>query len=184
MYQARFAARKSGYDKAPLTVYELSDFQCPYCRAFALEVFPALDSLYVRTGLVRWVFLHFPARRSHPNALRAAEFSMCAASADEFWPMHDLLFETQPEWEKLPNPDAHFESLADKLGLDRNETATCLADPNIRLDIEQDLVYPRRLRIGGVPSFIANGRLMTQGARPVSEFRAVIDSALAASARR
>ena len=34
------------------------------------------------------------------NAAAAAEFAMCAAKADKFWPVHDLLFQYQSQlWE-------------------------------------------------------------------------------------
>ena len=37
------AARTKGSPSAPVTVYEMSDFQCPYCRQHAVDVFPLLD---------------------------------------------------------------------------------------------------------------------------------------------
>ena len=44
------------YDKpAPM-----SHFQCPYCAQFAQDVFPSIDSAYVRTGLVQWVYVNLP----------------------------------------------------------------------------------------------------------------------------
>src|SRR3954469_20886862 len=48
--------RTKGSAGAPVTVYEMSDFQCPYCRQFALETFPQIDREYIATGKVRWVF--------------------------------------------------------------------------------------------------------------------------------
>ena len=48
------AARTKGVATAPVTIYEMSDFQCPYCRRFSLETFPALEREYVATGKVRW----------------------------------------------------------------------------------------------------------------------------------
>jgi protein-disulfide isomerase len=42
--------RSKGSPKAPVTVYEMSDFQCPYCRQFALETFPRLEQDYIRAG--------------------------------------------------------------------------------------------------------------------------------------
>ncbi len=68
-------ARTKGRADAPVTVYEMADFQCPACRLFAVTVLPALDSEYVRTGKVRWVFINLPLTSIHPNAVAAAEAS-------------------------------------------------------------------------------------------------------------
>src|SRR2546430_1843609 len=53
------AARAKGRSDAPVTVYEMSDFQCPYCRAFALTTMPLLEKEYVQTG---------KARSAHPRS--------------------------------------------------------------------------------------------------------------------
>jgi len=45
--------RAKGASSAPITVYEMSDFQCPYCRRFALETFPVIEKEYISTGKVR-----------------------------------------------------------------------------------------------------------------------------------
>ena len=47
-------------------------------------------------------FLHFPITQIHPNAGNASVAAICAAEQGKFWPMHDLLFATQQNWEKLP----------------------------------------------------------------------------------
>src|SRR5436853_5515605 len=80
-YQARFAPRTRG--SGPVTVYELFDFQCPFCRSFALHTFPIVDSLYMRTGKIRWVIVYNPLPR-HRNARFAAEVMTCAGRAGKF----------------------------------------------------------------------------------------------------
>src|SRR5437763_1186834 len=73
------AARAKGRSDAPVTVYEMSDFQCPYCRAFALTTMPLLEKEYVQTGKVRFVYINLPLTTRHANAAAAAELAMCAA---------------------------------------------------------------------------------------------------------
>src|SRR2546428_6601166 len=67
------AARSKGSATAPVTVYEMADFQCPACRMFTVTVMPAVDSEFIRTGKVRWVFINLPLPSIHPNALAAAQ---------------------------------------------------------------------------------------------------------------
>ena len=72
-------ARMKGADDAPVTVLEVSDFQCPYCRDFWQDVLPVLEREYIDTGKIRFVFLNLPLPTAHPNAPAAHEFAMCAA---------------------------------------------------------------------------------------------------------
>ncbi|NJD09772.1 MAG: hypothetical protein FIB01_04775 [Gemmatimonadetes bacterium] len=43
-------SRAKGEKGATVTVMEVSDFQCPFCGQFAREVYPRIDSAYVKTG--------------------------------------------------------------------------------------------------------------------------------------
>src|SRR5262245_9584721 len=97
-------ARTKGSPSAPVVVYEMSDFQCPFCRRHAIETFPVLEREYIRTGKVRWIFINFPLTSIHPNAVAAASFAMCAAKHEKFWPAHDILFTHQEVWGPLKNP--------------------------------------------------------------------------------
>jgi protein-disulfide isomerase len=179
-YRPEFAARTRGSRRAPVTVYELSDFQCPFCRRFASETFPHLDSAYIRTGKVRWVFLNHPARRAHKNADRAAQFALCAGEQRRFWPMHDELFAGQAAWGPLEQPDSALHAVAAAVGANRARMDACVAKDGTRASVVADGAFARRLGIGGVPAFVVDGRMVAQGARPLEVFTAVLDSVLAA----
>ena len=180
---AALAVRSRGAATAPVTVYEMSDFQCPFCRRFALEVFPALEEEYVRTGRVRWVFVNFPLTSIHPNAEPAAELAMCAARAGGFWPVHDLLFRHQATWAPLENPAPFFLSLADSTRVPRAAIAGCLERGEARPEVEQDAQGAARTGARSTPSFYIEGGLL-RGAHPVEVFRGILDSILAAKRRQ
>src|SRR5260370_35049391 len=84
------AARAKGRPDAPVTVYEMSDFQCPYCRAFALTTLPVLAREYVQSAKVRLVYIALPLPTIHANAPAAAEGALCVARQHQFWPIQDL----------------------------------------------------------------------------------------------
>jgi protein-disulfide isomerase len=169
------AARTKGRPEAPVTVYEMSDFQCPYCRAFALTTLPVLEREYVTTGKVRFVYINLPLASLHRNAVAAAEAALCAASQRRFWPMHDLLFRHQDEWATLADPRPSLLALGDSAGLDHAPFAACVSTGTTAAAVRSDAELAQRSGAVSTPSFYIEGGLL-QGAAPVEVFRLVLDS--------
>jgi protein-disulfide isomerase len=167
--------RTKGSASAPVTVYEMSDFQCPYCRQFALETFPQLDREYVATGKVRWVFINFPLTSIHAHAAAAAQVALCAANQRGFWPMHDLLFRNQERWAPQEEPGPFFLSLADSAKLSKPAMLACLKAPETLEAVKADAEGAARSGAGSTPTFYIEGGLL-EGALPVKVFRQVLDS--------
>jgi len=169
------AARSKGKPTAAITIYEMSDFQCPYCQAFTLETMPLLEREYIATGKVRLVYVNLPLASVHKNATLAAEVAMCAAAQGRFWPMHDLLFRNQPHWAELAAPRPFFFGLADSAGLDHARLTRCLASPATAALVKEDGERARRSGANSTPTFYIEGGLL-EGAAPITAFRAVLDS--------
>jgi protein-disulfide isomerase len=169
------SARAMGSPTAPITVYEMSDFQCPFCRRHALETWPAIEREYVATGKVRWVFLNYPLTSLHPNAAAAAQFAMCAADAGKFWPVHDLLYQHQETWAPLKDPAPYLITLADSVGIPRDRMLACLQSPKAREAVEADAAGAARAGATSTPSFYIEGGMIA-GAYPIGVFRQVLDS--------
>lgn len=169
------ASRSKGAPTAPVTVYEMSDFQCPYCRKHALEVFPTIEREYLQTGKVRWVFINLPLVSIHANALPAAELAMCAARLGKFWPVHDLLFQHQETWAPLKEPGPFLLSLADSVKLPRAPLVKCLESETARAEIQAEAQGSERAGAASTPTFYIEGGLLT-GARPTELWREVLDS--------
>lgn len=173
--QDPLAARTKGQADAPVTVYEMSDFQCPFCRRFALETFPTIEREYIATGKVRWIFVNYPLTQLHPNAVAAAEFGLCAARQGAFWPAHDRLYADQERWASLRDPGAYFLSLAKPLGLDDKALLACLQSGTARATVQQDAEGAVRSGATATPAFYIEGGIM-EGAQPIGVFRTVLDS--------
>jgi len=166
-----------GDPKAPVTLVEFSDFQCPYCSRHVAETGPQIDAMYVATGQVLHVFRNFPLD-IHPNAQPAAKAAYCAGqqAPKYFWGMHDWLFANQNTWSSDQAAASQFRSQALALGVDGAEYDTCLGDPATEARIQQDLDDGMNMGIQGTPAFFVNDWFIS-GAYPFSEFQDKISKA-------
>lgn len=163
---------------APIVIVEFSDFQCPYCLRHHTDTQPALDSNYVDTGKVRFIFKHFPLAM-HPQAPAAGVAAECASDQGQFWEMYDLLFETVDAW-SVADPSPVFVDLAAQLGLDTDAFSACLADPAVAQRVAADQADGAQF-VQGTPTFIllyGDGGRIIPGALPLETFAAELDSIL------
>jgi len=177
------ATRSKGSVSAPVTVYEMSDFQCPFCKRFTEQYFPSLEKEYIATGKVRWIFINLPLVSLHPNAVPAAEFAMCAAREDKFWPAHDLLYRRQEVWAPLKNPAAFLLSLADSLKIPRARIAPCREKAETRALVRSDSEGAVKAGAGSTPTFYIEGGLLA-GAYPPEVWRPILDSVIRVKSRK
>lgn len=177
--EAADAARRKGADDAPLRIVEISDFECPFCAEFHRNSWPLIDSVYVRGGYVRYLWISFP-NSNHPRAWPAVEAAFCAGAADRFWEMHHVLFERQEEWAAAEDPHAHFLDYAGRAGVERDSFAACLRNDQVAPLQLSDYESALRSGITSTPFFVVGDSVAIQGAVPRERFRSVVDSVLAA----
>jgi protein-disulfide isomerase len=157
-------------------VIEVSDFQCPYCKQWHDETYPALRDQLVKTGKVRLAYVNFPLSM-HAQAFPAAEAAMCAGAQDRFWPMHDALFTSQARWESADKPGAVFDSLAQANGVEMKRWRDCVSSGKMRPLIQADHDRASRAGASATPSFMIGDKLLT-GAQPLAAIQQAIDSAM------
>ncbi len=169
-------ARIQGSATAPVWVIEVSDFQCPYCRQWHEQTYPAFRDQLVKTGKVRLAYVNFPLE-SHAYAWPAAESAMCAGAQGRFWPMHDALFTTQARWQSVSAPTPVFDSLAQSNGLDMQRWRECVRSGKMKPLIEADRDRASRAGANATPSFMIGDQILA-GAQSLDELRRAVDSAL------
>jgi len=169
------AGRSQGPASAPVTVYEMADFQCPACRYFALTVLPSVEQDYIKTGKVRWIFINYPLVSIHKNTIPAAEVAMCAARQGKFWPMHNLLYNHQSDWEQLDDPVPYLLGLGDSAHVSKAALSSCVQTHATRAAIEEDLAKSKGAGAHATPTFYIEGGLL-EGAAPYAEFKRLLDS--------
>lgn len=161
-----------GDPSAPITMYEFSDFECPFCGKYAIEIFPKIKKEYVDSGKLKIVFKNFPLEQIHKNAKLAAEASECAFEQGKFWEYKDLLFKNQ---EKLGRDD--LINYAKNLNLNIKQFTQCLDSKKYETEVNSDLQEGIQAGVSGTPTFFIEGEKIS-GALPFEEFKKVIDSKL------
>ena len=159
-----------GDEKAPVTVVEFSDFQCPYC----LRAAPTLKKIRQQYGdRVRLVWKDFPLTQIHPEAFKAGEAGHCAAEQGKFWDYHDQLFSHQGEL----RPD-DLKRHATTVGLDLAAFNVCLDTSKYSKRVLDGVEQGTRLGVNSTPTVFINGRRIS-GAQAYDVFAAVIEEELA-----
>jgi protein-disulfide isomerase len=170
-------ARAKGDPDAPIRIVEISDFECPFCARFFEESYRAIDSIYVQSGLARYVWISFP-NSTHPRAWPAIEAAFCAGAAGRFWAMHDLLFERREEWSEAEDLNALFESWAPDAGVEAGSFAACLRNDQTAPLQVRDYESAITAGVASTPFFVVGDSVAIRGAVPLETFRSAIDSVL------
>jgi protein-disulfide isomerase len=160
-----------GPEKAKVTIFEFSDFQCPFCS----RANPALKQvLEAYPKDVRIVWRHMPLS-FHPDAALAAEASQEAfaqAGNEAFWKYHDLLFQNQ---KAIARPD--LERYAREIGLDMARFNRALDSRQHKPHVDRDSAEAQRAGINATPGFVINGYFLS-GAYPFDAYDRLIKRAL------
>lgn len=171
---------------APIVIVEFSDYQCPYCYKWHVQVYRELLAAY--PGKIRFVYRNFPLS-FHQNAFASAEAALCAGDQNAYWKLHDVLFDSQATLNNQAGTildQATYNQFARDLGLDVTVFEECMTSHKYQQFIIDDANYANNLpadtngepAVGGTPTFFVNGHRLG-GAYPIEYFKQIIDAELA-----
>ncbi len=143
-----------GPEKAPVTIVEFSDLQCPHCK----DAQPIIDKLLTEEPNARFVFQNFPLP-SHNWAAKAANYADCVGrnSKDAFWKFVQGTFNEQTNITES-NADEKLTAIADAAGVKGSDMATCAAKPDTRARVEKSVALGQSVGVTGTPTVYVNGR--------------------------
>ncbi|HTQ05987.1 MAG TPA: thioredoxin domain-containing protein, partial [Polyangiaceae bacterium] len=161
-----------GKPNAPVTVVEISDFECPFCG----RVVPTLKQIKETYGpdKVRFVFKHspLPFHKDARPAADAAATVMGLGGSDAFWKWHDEAFANQ----RSLTPE-NFQKWATDAGIDGAKFKSALDAKKFTSKVDDDLAFAKKVGANGTPAFRING-VSVSGAQPFDKFKEVIDAQL------
>ena len=168
-----------GDAKAPVTVVEYADFQCPFCERYFQQNEATLISQYVNTGKARFVWKDYAFLGQ--ESTWAAEAARCANDQGKFWAYHDYLYTHQGSENSGAFSKANLKKFAGVLGLNATQFNTCLDTDKYAAFIQQETQAGSAIGVQGTPATFINGLLVADsngnsvGAAPFATFQAIID---------
>ncbi len=150
-----------GDPKAPVTLVEFSDFECPVCRS----LHDVLRGMLPNYPQVRVIFKDFPLEM-HPWARTAALAGRCAYQQDPaaFWKMYDSIYDNQ-EIISAENAWVKMGDYAGQAGLNAETFRACMASPEAAAAVDASRTNGQQLEVNSTPTIFVNGRKLV-GADP------------------
>ena len=166
---------------APISIIEFGDFQCPYCQSFATDTEPQIQTTYIDTGKVKFIFMEYPMQDVHTNAMAAALAAECANEQGKFWIYHDILYSQQSHWENLDANEVPktLTTLAADIGLNKQALGTCIDSKKYENKIIKQMEEGINNHIDATPTFYVGndkiGYTQLSGTYPFAVFQRIID---------
>ncbi len=147
--------RSKGDPGGGLWIVEYADFQCKSCQVAST----ILESYLNRYPSRIYLQTRFHPMKSHPHAVKSAIYAECAAKQGKFWEFHDLLFQRQHEWTKLPYIDEAFSGYAESAGLNLKKLNACVNNPQTEKTVLKEKEEGAALGVLSTPTFFINGKM-------------------------
>lgn len=187
-----------GNKNAKVTIYEFTDFECPFCavvegspeilKAYLespktpkgyIAAMPEIKKNYIDTGKVKLVFYNMPIEGLHPQVRPIHLANLCANEQGKALEFKEKVFLDRNNWvNKKDNLTIILNSYANELNLDMSKFTTCLDSKKYNNQINNEIKYGTQNGVSGTPAFFI-GKTSIQGAQPYSVFKKVIDKELA-----
>jgi len=167
----------TGQGSSGVTLIEYADFQCPACKSF-YPVIKELKTKYEKEIFVQ--YRHYPLEAIHANARASARAAEAAHKQGKFWEMHDALFENQEVWKDASDPLSYYKGYAQQIGVsDLAKFESDYKSSEINDIINADLKEGQKLSITATPTFVLDGKAITNNPSSAEDFYKLIDEAIA-----
>ena len=170
--EAPVGASRSGESRAPITIVEFSDYQCPYCRRAYLDITRAVAD---RPEEIEIIHRNFPLHadcnphvesRAHTAACKAAFAVECASRQGKGDALSGVLFENQAQLQA-----DGIEEYARSVGVDMGAFETCLSDPSVEAAVATDISDGVLAGVESTPTIFINGRRIKGGFSRPEQYR-------------
>jgi protein-disulfide isomerase len=145
-----------GDPKAPVTLYEYGDLQCPICKAYSEEILPAIYDGQVKQGDAKLVFRNFTI--IGPQSAPAGAAALAAGEQGRGWNYLELFYRNQGKENSGYATDGFMTAVAKAAGVKDiakwNEARKGAKATN---EVQESTEQAQRFGFTGTPSFAIKG---------------------------
>lgn len=172
-----------GAKGAKVVVVNFDDFECPFCSRMHQTLFPEILKEY--GDRVTFIYKDYPLAEIHPWATHAAVDAGCLAAqnGDAYWDFADYIHANKQEIDSAKTPDGRLDAVdrmamlqGQRHSLDGAKLMACLKAQN-EDQVRASMKEADSLGVSATPTLFVNGQKI-DGAVPISELRAALDTAL------
>lgn len=155
---------------APVTIYEFSDLECPFCKKENTSIQRLVGAM---PGQVRVVFKYYPLIHIHPWAMQAAIAAACVTqhNAADFWPFAQAVFDHQDEL-NISNAAQRLRDFALDSATPGTYYDACIQSPAAKATVERTIAQGKAVGVKSTPTLFMNGRPI-DGAIPYGTLQAL-----------
>ena len=176
-----------GSTSSGVTLVEYGDYQCPICGEF----YPTVKSVAAKyNSQIIIQFRNLPLTAIHQNAFAGARAAEAAGLQNQYWQMHDLLYQNQTSWSAATSPQTYFDAYARQLGLNIQKFDQDYVSDQVNNAINADLsAFAKTGDEMATPTFYLDGKKLnnaqlidSSGQPSLDAFSKVIDAEIAKKA--
>ncbi len=165
-----------GDGKKGVTLVEYGDFECPACGGY----YPIVEQVVEKYKAdITFQYRNFPLTQIHRHAMLAHRSAQAASNQNKFWEMYNLLYQNQTTWSATSDPSSTFRSYAESLGLDLAQYDKDVKSSATNDIINADIAAGQKLGANSTPTFILDGKKITNPA-DADGFSKLIEDAIKA----
>ena len=145
-----------GDPNADVTLVEFADYRCPFCDKFHKESFDKIQTNFIDTGKVKYMFKDFVVndRGEYKGSAQAAIATYCAAEQGKYWELAKEIYKNfKPEPQHWITIDSLTQFAKNVQIQDIEKFKSCVESNKYNDVVQKNKILATSLGLTGTPSF-------------------------------
>lgn len=165
-----------GNAESGVKIIEYSDYECYYCALFYKDIYETVILPEIENKNIYYKYNDYPLE-TFDNNMDASFAAHCAGEQNNFWQMHDKLFNNQDLWVDKEKPEEVFKKIAQEISLNVATFEDCINSQNPAPFIQSAIDEGKQLNIKTTPTIFINDQKI-EGLKSADYYRDIIQNEL------